>query len=129
MTRLKIAAALGVALLAGACATGPGEPAHSVADTSLGKVLATDKGMTLYTFNNDTTPGKSACNGPCANNWPPLVAGADAQPVGRWSVLTRDDGRKQWAYDNKPVYGWVRDQKPGDTTGEGFNNVWKVARP
>ena len=40
------------------------------------------KGMTLYTFDKDAG-GKSACNGPCATNWPPLMAGADAKAIGR----------------------------------------------
>jgi predicted lipoprotein with Yx(FWY)xxD motif len=111
-----------------ACASGVGEPAHKVADTSVGKVLTTDKGMTLYTFDRDAA-GKSNCNGQCAANWPPLMAQADAQAVGKWTVVTRDDGGKQWAYDTKPLYGWVRDTKSGDTSGEGFNNVWRVARP
>jgi predicted lipoprotein with Yx(FWY)xxD motif len=49
--------------------------------------------------------------------------------MGDWTVVTRDDGSKQWAYKNKPLYTWVKDSKPGDTTGEGFNNVWHVAKP
>ena len=117
-------------LLLGACAMGPGEPQHKMMDTSAGKVLTTSSGMTLYTFANDKVPGKSACNGPCAKNWPPLMADAGAQPVGNWTVITRDDGSKQWAYDGKPLYGWVRDKAPGDVTGNGFNNgAWSVAHP
>jgi predicted lipoprotein with Yx(FWY)xxD motif len=121
--------AVAAAALLTACAMGAGQPEHKVADTSLGKVLTTKDGMTLYTFANDKEPGKSACNGPCATNWPPLMAKADATPVGKWTVITRNDGAKQWAYDGMPLYAWIRDQKAGDTTGEGFNNVWKVARP
>ena len=43
--------------------------------------------------------------------------------------LARDDGSKQWAYKGKPLYTWVKDAKPGDRTGDGFNNAWRVARP
>lgn len=87
------------------------------------------KGMTLYTFDKDTA-GKSACNGPCAKNWPPLLVADGAKASGAWSMVTRDDGLKQWAYEGKPVYGWVKDTKPGDTTGDGFlNGAWHVARP
>ena len=87
-------------------------------------------GMTLYTFDRDAAgSGKSVCNGPCATNWPPLAAGAGAAASGDWTVVTRDDGARQWAYKGKPVYYWVKDAKPGDRTGDGFNNVWKVARP
>ncbi len=72
--------------------------------------------------------GKSMCNGPCATNWPPLMAPADAKPSGGWSVVTRDDGSKQWAYKSHPLYTWVKDTKPGDTTGDAVGNVWHTAR-
>lgn len=91
-------------------------------------ILVGPNQMTLYTFDKDS-PGKSACNGPCATNWPPLTAKADDKPTGDWTVITRDDGSKQWAYKNKPVYYWVKDTKPGDKTGDGVNNVWRTARP
>lgn len=126
MNRLGLLASLAGFALFVACASAD-EPAK-VGDTAMGKVLTNDKGMTLYTFDRDAA-GKSNCNGQCAQNWPPLTASADAQPSGDWSVVTRDDGTKMWAYKGKPVYLWMRDTKPGDTTGEGVNNVWKVARP
>ena len=98
-------------------------------DTALGKVLTDTKGMPLYTFDKDAG-GKSACNGPCATNWPPLVASADDKASGDWSVVTRDDGAKQWAYKSKPLYTWAKDMKAGDTTGDGFNNgAWHAAKP
>jgi predicted lipoprotein with Yx(FWY)xxD motif len=101
-----------------------------VADTSKGKSLVDSKGMTLYVFDRDTTAGKSACNGPCATNWPPLTAAADAKPEGDWTVITRDDGGKQWAYKGKPLYTWKSDTKPGDATGDGVaNNAWHIAAP
>ena len=93
-------------------------------------VLTTPAGMTLYTFDRDTAgSGKSVCNGPCATNWPPFAAPADAKATGEWSIVTRDDGTKQWAYKGKPLYAWSKDQKPGDKTGDGFlNNAWHVAK-
>ena len=89
------------------------------------------KGMTLYVFDKDAAAGsgKSVCNGPCAKNWPPLAAADSDKAEGDWSVITRDDGAKQWAYKGKPVYAWVKDQKAGDRTGDGFNSVWHVATP
>jgi predicted lipoprotein with Yx(FWY)xxD motif len=89
-------------------------PAKS-ADTSKGKALVDAKGLTLYTFDRDAT-GKSNCNGACATNWPPLVAGADAKASGDWTIVTRDDGGKQWAYKGKPLYEFAKDTKPGDVT-------------
>jgi predicted lipoprotein with Yx(FWY)xxD motif len=56
------------------------------------------------------------------------MAGADAKATGDWSVVTRDDGTKQWAYNGKPLYLWVKDQKPGDRTGDGVQGVWRVAK-
>jgi predicted lipoprotein with Yx(FWY)xxD motif len=85
-------------------------------------------GMALYTFDKDAV-NKSMCNGPCATNWPALAAPADAQNDGDWTVVTRDDGAKQWAYKGKPVYFWAKDSKPGDRTGDGFNQVWHLAKP
>jgi predicted lipoprotein with Yx(FWY)xxD motif len=93
-----------------------------------GGVLTNAAGMTLYTFDKDAA-GKSACNGPCAGNWPPLMAAAGAKPSGDYTVITRDDGGKQWAHKGKPLYTWVKDAKPGDKTGDGFNKVWHVATP
>ena len=91
-------------------------------------MLTSDAGMTLYTFDKDAD-GKSACNGPCAANWPPLMAAANAKPSGDWTIITRDDGAKQWAYKGKPLYLWAKDQKPGDKTGEGMaSNAWHVAK-
>jgi len=91
-------------------------------------MLVTGTGMTLYTFDKDAG-GKSACNGPCADNWPPLKAGASDQGEGAWSVITRDDGTHQWAYHGKPLYTFQKDAKAGDRTGDNFKDVWHVAKP
>ena len=112
-------------VLASGCAVLGGAAPAKVADG----VLVAPNGMTLYTFDRDTAAGKSVCNGPCATNWPPLMVPAGASASGDWSVITRDDGGKQWAYKGKPVYFWAKDAKPGDRTGDGFNNVWRLARP
>ncbi len=98
------------------------------AQTELGLVLVDGAGMTLYTFDSDA-PGKSSCNGPCAVNWPPLKVDADAKPSGDLTIIVRDDGTRQWAYRGKPLYTWIRDEKPGDTTGQGVRDIWRVARP
>ena len=100
-----------------------------VGDTSKGKAFVNAKGMTLYTFDKDTG-GKSACNGPCATNWPPLMA-ADGEKAGAdMTVVTRDDGKKMWAYNGKPLYTFAKDTKAGDTNGDGFlNGAWHIAKP
>jgi predicted lipoprotein with Yx(FWY)xxD motif len=93
-------------------------------------VLTGPNGMTLYTFDKDVAgSSKSLCNGPCATNWPPLMAAETDRPSGDFTVMNRDDGKKQWAFKGKPLYFWFKDSKPGDKTGDGFNKVWQVARP
>ncbi|MCP1453487.1 hypothetical protein QMK47_01575 [Pseudomonas sp. P9_35] len=87
------------------------------------------KGMTLYTFAKDSG-GKSMCNDKCAANWPPLKAEGGDKSMGEWTVINRDDGTKQWAYDGKPLYTFVKDTKAGDMTGDGLmDGAWKVAKP
>jgi len=100
----------------------------TVKSTSLGPTLVDSKGMTLYTWGNDSLPGKSACNGQCAMNWIPLMADASAAPAGDWTVITRDDGMKQWAYKGKPLYTYKSDANAGDVTGNG-KGKWAIARP
>ena len=98
-------------------------------DSTKGKVLTDGKGMTLYTFDKDAG-GKSACNGACAGNWPPLMASADAKAAAGYTIIARDDGSKQWAYKGKPLYTWKNDKKAGDITGDGFlNGAWHIAQP
>ena len=92
-------------------------------------VLVDAAGMTLYTFDKDPKgAGKSVCNGGCAKNWPPLMATGAAKASGDYSIITRDDGSKQWAYKGMPLYTWVKDKKPGDMTGDNFKSVWHVVR-
>ncbi len=121
-------AMLALSFLFSACAgmgSTTGGPVRISEDMLIGR-----SGMTLYTFDKDVTGnGKSVCNGPCATNWPPLLV-TDGESAGSdYSVILRDDGRKQWAFKGKPLYYWVKDQKPGDKTGDGFNSVWHVAKP
>ncbi|MCZ4282218.1 hypothetical protein O4H49_15625 [Kiloniella laminariae] len=97
-------------------------------ETSLGSVLTDSKGMTLYTFANDSD-GKSTCNGGCAQAWPPLLVQGETEETDEFTKITRDDGTQQWAYKGKALYGWVQDKNPGDVTGDNFKNVWHVAKP
>ena len=97
--------------------------------TSKGQVLTDARGMTLYTFDKDAD-GKSACNGPCAGNWPPLMASAEAKPTADYVIIGRADGGKQWAYKGKPLYTWKNDHKPGDISGDGLlKGAWHIAKP
>ncbi|WP_460140647.1 COG4315 family predicted lipoprotein [Pseudomonas sp. S2_E01] len=88
-------------------------------------MMVDHKGMTLYTFDKDAG-GKSMCNADCAKNWPPMMAPAGAKAEGKWSVIKRDDGMMQYAYDGKPLYTFVKDEKPGEMKGDGMKDVWHV---
>lgn len=122
---MKKLAPVAAALILAGCYSMPQTPA-SVADG----VLVGPNGMTLYTFDRDTAGnGKSVCNGPCATNWPPLMAAAGAAASGDYSIIQRDDGGRQFAFKGKPLYYWAKDAKPGDKTGDGFNQVWRLAKP
>jgi hypothetical protein len=32
-------------------------------------------------------------------------------------------------YNHMPLYYWIKDKAPGDTTGQGNNDVWYVVAP
>jgi predicted lipoprotein with Yx(FWY)xxD motif len=91
--------------------------------------MVAPNGMTLYAFDKDTAgSGKTVCNGPCTTLWPPLRAGATDQPTGAFSLVTRDDGTRRWAYRGRPVYTLKSDRKAGDRTGENFKDGWHVIK-
>lgn len=91
-------------------------------------ILVTATGMTLYTFDKDVGGSdKSNCNGPCAANWPPLPA-ASTTIAAPYSVVMRDDGARQLAYNGKPLYLYAADKKPGDRSGDNVKEVWHVVK-
>lgn len=92
-------------------------------------MLVNAKGMTLYTFDRDVAgSGKSVCNGDCAVKWPAVMATDADKPMGDFTVITRDNGKKQWAYKGKPVYTWPEDQEPGDKYGDNYLKVWHIIK-
>jgi predicted lipoprotein with Yx(FWY)xxD motif len=142
--RLLVAAAAVVALAAAIFALHPpvthASPAKgtvvSTAKTSLGPIIVTSNGRTLYLFGKDRN-GKSACSGQCASFWPPLITrgkptvagGAKASLIG---MTKRADGRLQVTYNHHPLYTFVKDTKAGQTNGEGvsaFGAVWNAVSP
>ena len=93
-----------------------------------GKEVLTDaNGMTLYTYDKDEKGVASNCYDKCATNWPPLFATADTKADGDFTIIDRTDGTKIVAYKGWPLYLWVKDTKPGDTTGDMVGNVWHTA--
>lgn len=85
-------------------------------------------GMTLYTFDKDAQ-NVSNCDDSCTASWPPYLATADmAAPGDGFTRVARQDGTAQWALNGAPLYLWVGDIAPGDTTGDGVGGVWHIAR-
>jgi predicted lipoprotein with Yx(FWY)xxD motif len=87
-----------------------------------------DNGMALYTFDRDPI-GASACNGGCADAWPPVAAPAGAHQIGDWTPVRRDDGALQWAYKGRPVYRHQGDIGAGQFNGQGVGGVWRLLQP
>jgi len=85
-------------------------------------------GAALYTYDKDTD-GKSTCRDNCAKNWPPALAAEGDTASGAWSFVESHDGKRQWAYEGKPLYLFIKDTKPGDTSGDGVGGVWHLAQP
>ncbi|HKX41574.1 MAG TPA: hypothetical protein VJO99_10480 [Burkholderiaceae bacterium] len=119
--------AMAAALLAGGSALAA--PPILVSVTG-GGALAGPTGKTLYTYDKDEPgSGKSSCSGSCASSWPPLFAAGSDTASSDYSIVTRDDGKRQWAYRGKPLYYFSKDEKPGDMTGDGMLGTWHVAKP
>jgi predicted lipoprotein with Yx(FWY)xxD motif len=128
-----------VAAVTSALAAGAGKPARTqvdIARTRLGAILVDGKGITLYDFVKDKG-GVSACYGACAALWPPLLT--HGKPVAgrgvRASLLgttRRKDGKLEVTYAGRPLYYFVSDRRPGQTTGQGVNQFggpWWVLSP
>ena len=107
---------------------GSGE-AVTTADTPLGTILVDAAGNTLYAFVPDDK-GPSTCVDQCLAMWPahagPVIAdGAlDSSLIG--TAARPDDGSEQATYNNWPLYHFSGDTEPGDTNGQGVNDVWFV---
>ncbi|GIF77724.1 hypothetical protein [Asanoa siamensis] len=97
----------------------------------LGRVVVNGSGLTLYRFDDDeASPSKSVCNGPCAETWPPVVV-REGETVYRAYVsedalgtVRRDDGELQLTIGGWPVYRFADDRRFGDTRGQGLQGKW-----
>ncbi len=128
-----VAATAAASALAGTTAGGA---KLAIGKTTLGRILVDSRGITLYDFPPDmgTT---SVCYSACAALWPPLlthgkpVAGPDVHAA-LLGTTKRKDGKLEVTYNGHPLYYWVGDHKPGQTTGQGlkqFGGPWWVLTP
>ena len=125
-----------IAAVAFANSTKSGGTTVAVAKTRIGRIVVDSKGITLYDFVTDKG-GVSGCYGACAALWPPLITKGKphAGPGVRASLLgttKRKDGKLEVTYNHHPLYYFVTDRKPGQTTGQGVNQFggpWWVLSP
>jgi predicted lipoprotein with Yx(FWY)xxD motif len=104
------------------------------ASTSLGTVVVTGAGKTVYAFDKDTkNSGKSVCNTGCIGLWPavtttsgsPTAAGVSA----KLGTITRADGTKQITLDGRPLYTYAGDSGAGAVSGQGVKGIWWAVTP
>src|SRR5215813_5801911 len=68
-----------------------------VRTTSAGEVMTTPDGMTVYIYDKEAKD-QASCYGSCAEDWPPVLAPADAKPFGELGLVKRIDGTRQWTF-------------------------------
>jgi predicted lipoprotein with Yx(FWY)xxD motif len=126
-----------VAAVAVASATSAsGRPTVKVVKTaSLGKLLTTSSGLTLYHY-TDEKRGKIDCKGGCAKLWPPLLVRSGKKPTlgpglsaAKLGTIERPDGHTQVTYNGLALYRYAPDKKVGDVKGQGLAKVWYVIAP
>jgi predicted lipoprotein with Yx(FWY)xxD motif len=100
-----------------------------VMHSNLGWVMATAKGLVVYTFGKDSKGAPPTCTGSCAAVWAPVTGVPKAGPAdtfpGTFGVVTGAGGKKVITYDGYPLYTFV-DAPPLSTKGNGLEGVWHV---
>src|SRR5688500_7991741 len=99
----------------------------SVIEDGAGYLFQVDSGHWVYTSDKDE-PGKSNCVDACAAEWQPVEAPADARAFADWTIITRPDKTRQWAYKGKAVYSY-RKEEPGERKGDGLGGTWHLLKP
>jgi predicted lipoprotein with Yx(FWY)xxD motif len=101
--------------------------ASESASYTRGDVLTTPDGMTVYIYDKEAE-GSASCYGQCAEEWPPVLAPANAEPFGDFTLVKRIDGTRQWAHRGKPLHLYHEDQAPGDAKGDNYEGFWHAVR-
>jgi len=89
-------------------------------------LLADSFSRTLYVFDADQGQAAPACNGACAELWPPyLITPQEAQGlVAPYGAIQRSSRKSQLTYNGRPVYTYAPDRKVGDDQGDGVGGAW-----
>ena len=120
----------------GSVADAPGAAKIAVEKSSLGAILVSGRGRSVYLFEKDHRKA-STCYAACASEWPPVVT--SRAPVATKGVLAtmlgtrkRRNGTLQVTYNGHPLYNYAGDAKAGQTNGQGsnaFGGAWYVLSP
>ncbi len=113
--------------------TAPVYTVNLATSATLGSYLVDGKGRTLYYFTKDS-PGVSNATAAIIANWPVFYAAtittsSAALNPADFGSITRSDGTMQTTFKSYPLYYYINDKAPGDTNGQGLNNVWFVVNP
>jgi predicted lipoprotein with Yx(FWY)xxD motif len=104
--------------------------------SSLGRLLTDGHGRTLYLFEADK-PNVSKLSAAGLSIWPPFAAAGKPQArigalAGKIGTITGANGKPQVTYNRHPLYYYVGDTKPGQTSGQALNQFgaeWYVLAP
>jgi predicted lipoprotein with Yx(FWY)xxD motif len=114
-----------------AAASGP--TLKLVSHGSLGKILVTSSGMTVYIFTADSA-NKPTCTGGCASAWPPVTVAKGVKPKGGPGVTglgtVTISGKHQVTWNEHPLYTYALDTGPGVVNGNGVkegSGTWWAA--
>lgn len=96
-------------------------PALQLRQTSVGKILVNSRSRTVYAFTKDgRNVDRCAGISGCRSVWPPVKPGTPLTGVGvRRSLIrtiTLRGGTKQLTYAGHPLYTYVADTHPGQTS-------------
>lgn len=119
---------------AGATAGGASEVVITTTESEeYGKFLTDAEGRPVYILEaEDQAQGAdaSACEGECAQVWPPVLAEGDTPQAqgeadaGMLSMTERPDGTSQVTYDGKPLYYYEKDEGQAAPTGQDVHDEW-----
>lgn len=140
---LKISPILAVSVLIAACGSSsnssktsstagsqsgstPSAAVKTSSNATLGTILVTGQGMTLYRLSGEQN-GKFICtSSACLGVWHPLTIPSGSMPsgqVGSLGTVKRPDGSTQVTYKGQPLYTFAQDQHSGEVNGQGFKDV------
>lgn len=127
---MRPAAILGVfAVLLGTAVAQPASVPEGVQvnRTDAGTYFLTQAQQSLYWNEREAAAGEVTCIEECLETWTPLQASANTPGEGQWATIKRPDGNLQWAYEDKPLYTYVKDTFPGARLGDGVSRgQWQI---